>query len=221
MIDQKMYVDNLKQISLTAERALHKDEPLTKDEKGKLRSISGQLLWATTHSRPDAAFDACTISNYGKEPTVRNILIANKGIKKLQGNQLRLVFPKLGDLRKLHIITYADAAHANLPSGASQGGILVLLAGNGKVAPIMWQSKKLSRVTKSPFAAETMAQAEAADAGVLVAKMAEEVFRIPLPTVECRTDSKSLVDHLGTSHVIQDSRLRVDIARLKEMVKLN
>ena len=84
----------------------------------------------------------------------------------------------------------------------------------------MWQSKKLSRVTKSPFAAETMVQADAADAGVLIAKMAEELFRIPVPSIECRTDSHSLVDHLGTSHVIQDSRLRVDIARLKEMVKV-
>ena len=84
----------------------------------------------------------------------------------------------------------------------------------------MWQSKKLSRVTKSPFAAETMVQADAADAGVLIAKMAEELFRIPVPSIECRTASQSLVDHLGTSHVIQDSRLRVDIARLKEMVKV-
>ena len=36
----------------------------------------------------------------------------------------------------------------------------------------------------------------------------------------CFTDSKSLIDHLQTSHVIQDSRLRVDVARIKEMIEL-
>lgn len=40
------------------------------------------------------------------------------------------------------------------------------------------------------------------------------------PRVQCFTDSKSLIDHLQTSHVIQDSRLRVDVARIREMIAL-
>jgi len=117
-------------------------------------------------------------------------------------------------------MAYADAAHANLPSGASQGGILVLLAGEERTAPIIWQSKKVSRVTKSPFAAETLVQADGADSGVLVATMAAEIFNLGSVKVECRTDSESLIEHLQTSHVIEDSRLRVDIARLKEMIEI-
>ena len=39
--------------------------------------------------------------------------------------------------------------------------------------------------------------------------------------MECRTDSKSLIAHLLNSHVISDSRLRVEIARLKEIVEAN
>ena len=39
------------------------------------------------------------------------------------------------------------------------------------MAPIIWQSKKLKRITKSPLATETMAVGEAADAGILVANM--------------------------------------------------
>ena len=131
-----------------------------------------------------------------------------------------MLFPNLGDPKDLKVITYADASHANLPSGASQAGILVFLTGNGRAAPITWQSKKISRVTKSPFASETLAQAESADGGVLVAKMVEDIFNVSPVKVECRTDSKSLIDHLGSTHVIQDSRLRVDIAIIKEMVKV-
>jgi hypothetical protein len=220
-VDQNQYVDSLEPIELTAERASQRDEPLTQKERQQLRSLSGQLLWATTQSRPDVAFDSCIVSNTGKHPTVHSIVAANKTVKKLKNSTLRMVFPNLGNPSQIRVVAYADASHANLPSGGSQGGTLVLLEGNGKVAPIIWMSKKLNRVTKSPFAAETMAQAEAADAGVLIAKMIEEVFKSATIQVECRTDSKSLIDHLQTSHVIQDSRLRVDIARLKEMIELN
>ena len=98
--------------------------------------------------------------------------------------------------------------------------MIVFLEGNGRVAPLIWQSKKLNRVTKSPFASEAMACAETADAGVLLANMVQELFRLSFPTVHCWTDSKSLTDHLNTTHVIQDYRLRVDVARIREMVKL-
>ena len=53
--------------------------------------------------------------------------------------------------------------------------MIIFLAGNGKVAPITWQSKKLDRVVKSPLGAETMALAEAADSSVLVVKTVEEI----------------------------------------------
>ena len=86
----------------------------------------------------------------------------------------------------------------------------------------MWQSKKISRVTQSRLAAETMELADAADAGHLAAVMIKEVFSLNNePKVRCLTDSKSLIDHLQTSHVIQDSRLRVDVARIREMIALN
>ena len=192
MIDQHLYVEKLELIPVSAERAKQRDKPLNNEEKEKLRSLSGQLLWATTQTRIDSAFNACMISNYGKNPTVNTLLMANKAVKKLKSEKVKLTFPNLGDVDKLEIVTYADASHANLPSGASQGGLIVFLAGNGRLAPITWQSKKLNRVAKSPFAAETMVQAEVADIGILVGKMVEELYKI---------------------------RLRVDIARLREMVK--
>ena len=220
LLEQDTYIKRLEPVMMTADRLQDKESPLTKEEKAQLRSLSGQILWASSQTRPDIMFDSCITSNYGKNPTIRNIIQANKTVKKLKSTYVQLVFPNLGDPRKTEVITYADAAHANLPSGASQGGILVFLKGNGRVAPMLWQSKKISRVTKSPFASETLVQAESADSGVLIAKMSEEIFRVPSVPVVCYTDSKSLIDHIGTSHVIQDSRLRVDIARIKEMIKI-
>ena len=115
-------------------------------------------------------------SNYGKHPTVKNLVEANKAIKKLQSSTLRLVYPDLGNPELLKVIVYGDATHASLPSGASQGALIVFLCGNERAAPITWKSKKLERVTKSPVASETMSLAEAADAGHFVALMTKEIF---------------------------------------------
>ena len=66
-----------------------------------------------------------------------------------------------------------------------------------------------------------MAVNEAADSGFLVAMMVAEVFNLSKqPDVTCRTDCKSLIDALCTTHVLQDTRLLVDVAELREMVKL-
>ena len=221
-IDQKAYVENLKPISVAPGRLQCKDEALTADEKSQLRSVSGQLLWATSQTRPDCAYYSCVVSNYGKQPTVREIVTANKAVKTIKSRDVQLTFPGLGDPNRIEVVAFSDASHANLPSGASQGGFIVFLAGGGRICPFMWQSKKISRVTKSPLASETMELADAADAGHLAAVMIKEVFALNNePKVRCLTDSKSLIDHLQTSHVIQDSRLRVDVARIREMIALN
>ena len=116
---------------------------------------------------------------------------------------------------------FSDATHASLPCGSSQGAFIIFLTGGDQVIPIWWKSKKLNRVTKSPLASETMAVNEAADSGFLVAMMVAEVFNLSKrPDVTCRTDCKSLIDTSSTTHLLQDTGLLVDVARLREMVKL-
>ena len=98
---------------------------------------------------------------------------------------------------------------------------VVFLCGNNGAVPITWKSKNLERVTKSPMASETMTLAQSADAGHFVALMTKEIFGLKTaPRVFCKTDNKSLEEHLKISKVIQDLRLRVDITRLQEMEKL-
>ena len=61
-IDQNSYVSSLKSVEFSTERASRKDEELTVKKKTKLRSISGQLLWVASQTRPDASFDTCRVS---------------------------------------------------------------------------------------------------------------------------------------------------------------
>ena len=119
----------------------------------------------------------------------------------------------------MKIIAYGDGTHGSLPDGASQGGYIIFLLGNGQLVPILWQSKKLQRVTKSPLASETLALGETADAGLYISKIVQEVYCLPsMPPVQCYTDSKSLNDALHTTNTVEDKSIRVDIARLRQMI---
>ena len=218
-VDQIPYCHQLEETQMKS--GGNKDLPLEEHEKSTLRSLCGQVLWATTQTRPDASFEACRVSNYGSRATRKSLQEANRVIRKLKSDSMRVVFPCLGDVRSLKIVVYGDGSHASLPSGASQGANIVFLTGGGRSAPITWRSKRLDRVTKSPLATEVSAAADAADQAYLVASMVKEIFCIDrLPTIELLTDSKSLKDHLESTRVISDSRLRVDIARLREMQAL-
>ena len=65
------------------------------------------------------------------------------------------------------------------------------------------------------MASETVALAESADAGHFVALMTKEIFGLKTaPRVFCITDNRSQEEHLESSKVIQDLRLRLEIARL-------
>ena len=71
------------------------------------------------------------------------------------------------------------------------------------------------------MSSETMALAESADAGHFVALKTKQIFGLKTASRGfCKTDHISLEEHLKCSKVIQDLRLRVDITRLWEMVKL-
>ena len=83
MIDQKQYVKSLAPVSVSALQGTMNDA-LSENEVQLLRSLSGQLLWVTSQTRPDAAYDSCLVSNVGKDPKKKILLGANKAIKKTQ-----------------------------------------------------------------------------------------------------------------------------------------
>ena len=50
--------------------------------------------------------------------------------------------------------------------------------------------------------------------------MIQEIFKLKcLPPVTCYCDNKSLINNLSSSKIVSDRRLRIDIARIKEMIE--
>ena len=180
------------------------------------------MLWVTNQTRPDVAFDTCMMSNVGKTPIVKQLKEANKALRKLKNsNSIKINIPNLGELDKLKVIVHGDASHAALPDGSSQGALIVFVSGNRHMVPVLWKSKKLRRGTKSPLASEILAVGEASDAGVLLSKTIMEAYRLSKPpAVICYTDSKSLIENLKSSNTVEDMSVRVEVARLREMVNL-
>ena len=123
------------------------------------------------------AFESCQISNYGKRPTVKDLKDANKALRKMKMHKVKLCFPKLQNLETASIVTFTDATHASLSDGSSQGALIVFLKDSvGVCVPLSWQSKKISRVTKSPLASETLGLGEGADTSFLMATAFHELF---------------------------------------------
>ena len=55
----------------------------------------------------------------------------------------------------------------------------------------------------------------------LAASMLKELYHLDkLPVIELVTDSNSLKEHLETTRIINDPRLRVDIAKMGQMKEL-
>ena len=222
-VNQESYIKSIEPISLERSRQLQKDEVVTEKEKSKLRSLVGQLNWITGISRPDIGFGVCQLSSTIKNATVSHLVKANKILRNVKNSPNSIGFSKLSDLKNLKVVVYTDASFANLPNGGSQGGQIVFLVDkNNNSCPLAWKSNRIKRVVKSTLAAETLSFVEGCDMGIFMSKIVSEIITgansSSLP-VTCMTDNKSLYDAAHTTRIISDTRLRVEMSIVREMIE--
>ena len=218
-VDQIQYASSLEMVDISYTRAMQKNSELNEDEKRGYRALIGQLSWISTHTRPDIAYETCELSIAYKKATVSDLVKLNKLVTRVKKERMRIFFPKLLPIGSCHLECYTDASFAKLPDGGSQGAVIVFLKDeHGNRCPLYWRSRKLRRVVKSTFAAETMALLEGAETAVYLARILEEITGCEKIPITCLVDNKSLVDALRSSNKIEDTRLRVDIAVLDDMI---
>ena len=148
----------------------------------------------------------------------------NKVIRKVKQNKLSLTFKSISKIETSTLLIFADASFKGLPGGASQGGFIILLADNeGNVCPIHWQSRKIKRIVKSTLAAECLALQEACDAAYYLKTILIETLRVDSNDIqiECYTDNKSLYDSLHSTKILEEKRLILDEAIIKDMMNKN
>ena len=219
-VDQLYYIDSVKAIPISKARVNNKNSDLSEKEKASYRSLVGQLNWIATQTRPDIAFEVCELSSMLKNATVAELLRLNKLVLKLQKSHIILSFPGMQSLDDCIIEAYADASFANLNGSFSQAGFVIFLKDSrDKRCPVFWESRKVKRVVKSTLAAETLALIDCAETAIYIKRILEELSKVFDLPIHCYTDNKSLADSLASKKQVDDRRLRIDMAYLKDMLE--
>ena len=219
LLDQIQYCCSLKPMPLSRGRLNNRLAELSPSEKTEFRSLIGQLNWVATQTRPDIAFDVCELSGLVKNATVADVLKLNKVVARLTTDCFKISIPKLESISNCVLECYSDSSYANLPGGGSQGGFIIFLKDTkGMRCPLYWQSRRIRRVVKSTLAAETLALLDGAEAAYFIGQLISNIANVPVPKVFCKVDNLSLVNAVTSSKLVDDRRLRVDIAVLQDMI---
>lgn len=195
-----------------------KERPLTQKEITTLRSKAGQINWISGQSRPDLAFDNCFLANKLSKPTVMDFYIANKIIRKIGTQNIKIHFPRSLDMEQSQLVAFCDASHANLRDRGSQGAFLIFLIDQkGVYCLLSWHSKKIKRIVNSSLAAECLAAVDTAEHCLLMKIAIEELTRKPIK-ISIFSDNHSLIDASHTTSQLENKRLQIDVGILREML---
>ena len=219
-LSMQSYTNCLLEINMS-NLSKEKSTILTVAERNVLKQLSGQINWVTTQCRPDVSYENCIIANSLSTATVRDIVFANKVIRKLKNCSSDLFFYSDMNLNKCAIVSFCDASFGNLPNGGSQGAyITFLIDSTGLYVPIAWQSRRVRRVVKSTVAAECLAAIEAAENVVLIHNALKSILNNPDCFIECLIycDNKNLVNAVHSSTKVEDQRLQIDVCVLRDML---
>ena len=214
-LNQHDYIAGIEEISLS--NASDSTRLLDKKEQREYRRACGALNWVATQSRPDISFDVAVLSSKLGQPNVKDVKMANKVVRKVKSADISLRFLKLhGPLR---ICAYSDASHANLPDGGSQGGQIVFLKDElGQMSPISWVSRKVRRVCRSTKSAETLSMLDAIDTSIWLSHILSELLGYT-KVITVITDNEGLKDSAYSTTAVEEKRLRVEIASIRETIR--
>ena len=219
-IDQNEYIQSLQPIDI--EKAVDKNQKLSKKKFTEYRALTGQLSWAAENTRPDICFDVRELSTRNKEASYGDLKKANKVLKKAQKENVAIKYSQLGKLDELKVLAYTDSSYRNdAEKVKSVGGRYIALANSkGVVSPLAWKSKTIQQVCKSVKTAETRSLERGLEDSIYLARMLKEIFtgkvseaQIP---VEVRTDSKTLIDSIASTKQVDEKTIRHLIAWIKE-----
>ena len=216
-VSQEDYISKLQCYDISASRRLNKTNVVTPEELRKFRSMVGSINWVVQSTRPDLAFELLDLSTCFQSCTVADFIRACKLIMRIKSEQSMICFPNLGDVSGWSIQVFSDASYGNLSEGVhSCEGSIVFITGNGRCAPISWMSRRVKRVVKSTLAAEGLALGDGLSEAIYLGSILSEVLAVPKLPIIGVTDHAGLYKNLNSTKLVDDKRLRVDLASIKE-----
>jgi len=132
-----------------------------------------------------------------------------------------ITFPDLSKTAedwKILVFTDASLCNLNNGTGSTAGHIVWLVDTKGKCCPLFWHAGKIKRVVRSTIAAEALSLQEGLESAVYYRHMLAEVVGISpieIPII-AYVDNKSVIEAVNSTKLVDDKRLRVDIAAISE-----
>ena len=223
LLDQQDYIDSIEIPKIPIARRMKKTEPLNPEENTIYRSLVGALNWIVQNTRPDLSFELTYLSSKFDKAEIQDLQQIIKALLKVKEEKSELLFPHLGDPLLWEIITFSDASFGNLSNGTqSCGGYLVFISSNNACSTLAWRSGKVKRVVKSTLAAEGLILSEALDEAIYIKKIICDTLCIEfspenIPIIGV-TDQEGLAKNLNSTKLVDDKRLRIDLASIKENI---
>ena len=239
-LSQEQYIEDMKEIPISAERRKQMEAETTEREKTRLRAALGMLSWCAQQTCPHLSAAVGLLLSQVTRSVVRNLVEVNKLIYQTRSDKHhKLVIHGGLDLRRALIVGWADASSQNRVDGKSTQWMFVGLTDQAlldgamcKVTPIAWHSAKISRQCRSPGAAESLAAIDCEDllyavrlqffeltgGTVLVRQTGKQVKTVNAVLV---TDSTNVYDRLQNTVYVPkgpERRTALEMIGLKEAI---
>ena len=217
-LDQSDYVKKLNAGSIEPSRMVDKQSELTSKEYTLFRSIVGSMNWIVHGSRPDIVFDLIDLSMKFNKATVEDLCRAMKIVRKLTEVSSKVRYPSLNaDFKYWKIVAFTDASLHNLSDKVSStaGRVVFLRDGMNSSCTLSWKCNKIKRIVRSTLAAEALSLQEGIEESLYLQTLIEELINVKIP-VSAYIDNKSTLDAIHSTKFVDDKRLVVDIAAMKE-----
>ena len=169
-IDQTQYIKDINAITLSRQRRLQVEDPVSEAERQSLRALIGSLQYAAVNTRPDLGSRLGWLQSRINQAKVSTLIEANKILHEAKQHADVAIKIQPISLTDLRFVAFSDASFASEKCHDSHQGMIIMAAdrkiGENKrspVSPIVWHSKKIQKVAVSTLSAEAMALAGAVD----------------------------------------------------------
>ena len=166
---QEAYVHGIMAIDIGKNRREQPESDLTETELS-IRGIIGSIQYAVTQTRPDIASRLGEVQCQLSKPTVGTMLLANKVLREAQEHSDTKIWFRSITPEDVTHISFGDASFASPKNLSSFQGLLICATSTcldqnrkGPLSPLIWSSKKISRVVRSTISAEAFSMSQSVD----------------------------------------------------------
>ena len=214
-ISMEDYAKSLKPIEVREGKS---DEKLTREEMKVLRKYVGKLNWLATNTRPDLSIYALGLAKKQKDATLKELRNINRIIKKVSEKDNVVVFTKVAEKKDLCMLGVSDASYNQ--EGHSVAGEIIILGCKSSLvcSPVYWKSGIIRKICTSPKAAETRGIMKLLDDGCNMTKQMSILMNMKIP-LKLFTDSRPLLESIGSTNQIAEKALRQSIAFIKQSLE--